>query len=37
MVVVAGGDTHLGEDAEVEVTTSVPTSKGRLYFATLTG
>ena len=37
MVVVAGGDTHLGEDAEVEVTTSVPTSKGRLYFATLAG
>ena len=37
MVVVAGGDARLGEDAEVEVTTSVPTSKGRLYFATLTG
>ena len=37
MVVVAGGAGRLGEDAEVEVTTSVPTSKGRLYFATLVG
>jgi len=37
MVVVAGGDSHLGEEAEVEVTTSVPTSKGTLYFATLAG
>lgn len=37
MVVVAGGDARLGEDADVEVTTSVPTSKGRLYFATLAG
>ena len=34
---IAVADTVKRVDAEVEVTTSVPTSKGRLYFATLAG
>ena len=37
MVVVVGGADHMNEIVEAEVTTSVPTAKGRLYFATLTG
>ena len=37
MVVVSDGGSRVGDDVEVEVTTSVPTSKGRLYFAVLTG
>lgn len=35
MVVVAGAATRMGEEVTAEVTTSVPTTKGRLYFATL--
>ena len=37
MVVVSDGAAHLGEEVGAEVVTSVPTSKGRLYFATLMG
>ena len=37
MVVVNDGAAHLGEEVGAEVVTSVPTSKGRLYFATLMG
>jgi uncharacterized protein YacL len=37
MIVVADGGERLGHEVDVEVTSSVPTSKGRLYFATLTG
>lgn len=33
MVVVQDAESHLGEELEVEVTSSVPTAKGRLYFA----
>ena len=36
MVVVNDGSGHLGEEVGAEVVSSVPTSKGRLYFATLT-
>lgn len=35
MVVVAGASGRIGEQVTVEVTTSVPTARGRLYFATL--
>ena len=35
MVVVSDAAAHLGEEVGAEVVTSVPTSKGRLYFATL--
>ncbi|MEN3273768.1 MAG: hypothetical protein V7636_2529 [Actinomycetota bacterium] len=35
MVVVHDGTARLGDMVEVEVSTSVPTSKGRLYFATI--
>lgn len=35
MVVVAGASGRIGEHVVVEVTTSVPTARGRLYFATL--
>jgi uncharacterized protein YacL len=37
MVVVSDGAARTGDVVDVEVTTSVPTSKGRLYFATLAG
>jgi len=37
MLVVNDAATHLGDEVDAEVTTSVPTSKGRLYFATLVG
>jgi uncharacterized protein YacL len=37
MVVVSDAIAHLGEEVAAEVTASVPTSKGRLYFATLMG
>jgi uncharacterized protein YacL len=37
MVVVHDAVGRLGDAVEVEITSSVPTSKGRLYFATLTG
>lgn len=35
MVVVTDGAHHLGESVEIEVSTSMQTSVGRLYFATL--
>ena len=35
MVVVADAVARLGEDVTAEIITSVPTAKGRLYFATL--
>jgi len=35
MVVVADAVQRLGREVDAEITTSVPTSKGRLYFATL--
>ena len=37
MVVVHDAVDHLGDEVEVDVVSSVPTSKGRLYFATLIG
>jgi uncharacterized protein YacL len=37
MIVIADVGDRLGHEVDVEITSSVPTSKGRLYFATLSG